>query len=240
MLSIMCASDVEKNIRNDRKRNVDILVGCGDLSPGYMDYLMSEFRPSVGVLIHGNHDEKYYRPYYSERNLKFSNIYKGFIIINNGVINLKNFLGKDFFIAGFSGAMSYGDKPFHFSEKEVKHFYKKLSKIKYMNKKFDMIVSHHPPYMENTLPDSDEYHKPSKELGKIYRSFFPPVWLYGHLHRNYTKSDFDFEIHKNGEKSYMINSIPYKFMEYDEENKKILNVTESYGIKFTKTDISLL
>ena len=57
-----------------------------------------------------------------KENYSFSKVYKGIYVLNHGIINLKKFINKDIVVAGFSGALSYGYRPFHFSENDVQKF----------------------------------------------------------------------------------------------------------------------
>ncbi|BBE30805.1 hypothetical protein OSSY52_09460 [Tepiditoga spiralis] len=236
MIKILAVSDVEKNLINKKKEKVDLLINCGDLSPGYTDYLINEFKVSFGVMIHGNHDKRYYKnSVYDEENLKFSNIYKGFLVLNYGYINLKNYINKNIKIAGFSGALSHGEKPFHFKEKDVKLIKNKLCSKVYGNKKIDFFISHTPPKLINTIKDYDDYHKPSYKLGRLFQKIFPNVWLYGHIHKNYTIDLLDFKI--NGKKiSYLLNTVPYKFIDYDEELKRIIKIKDVTECKLKEVE----
>ena len=40
MIDIMCVSDEEVFLQNKENRKIDLLISAGDLSPGYLDYLV--------------------------------------------------------------------------------------------------------------------------------------------------------------------------------------------------------
>jgi len=235
MIDIVAVSDDEKAIKNKNKKTYDLLIGCGDLSPGYMDYMANEFKARFNIIIHGNHDEKYFKNPYIDENEKFSKIYKGFFVLNHGIINVKKYIKKDVCIAGFSGALSYGKPPFHFSEKDVTKLKRDLS-IKMLLKRqnsLDIMVSHTPPLIKNTLEKYDRYHQPSEKLTEIFNKYSPKLWLYGHLHRNYAFQQFDFLLKKDDKETFLINSEPIKFIKYDDVNKKIVSIKNKKEIKTT-------
>ena len=235
MIDIVAVSDVEKSLKNTEKKTYDLLIGCGDLSPGYMDYMASEFKARFSIIIHGNHDEKYFKKPYKDENEKFSKTYRGFFVLNQGMINVKKYIKKDMLIAGFSGALSYGKRPFHFSEKDVTKLRRELS-IKMLLKRqnrIDIMVSHTPPMIQNTLEKFDRYHQPSEKLAEIFEKYSPNLWLYGHLHRNYSFQQFDFLLKKDDKETYLINSEPIKFIKYDEQKKQIVSIKNKREIKTT-------
>lgn len=238
MIDIISVSDVEQNIKNKERKTYDILIGCGDLSPGYMDYIASEFKARFSLMIHGNHDEKYYKKPYKEENESYSRVYKGFYILNHGIINTKKYIKKEAIIAGFSGALSYGKLPFHFCEKDITKFKRELS-IKMLLKRqnsLDIMITHTPPLIKNTIEKFDRYHQPSEKLSELYEKYSPNLWLYGHLHRNYSFQDFDFLLKKNNKDTYLINTEPVKFIKYDEKTKKVVSIKHKTELK-TKTVI---
>lgn len=231
MVDIITVSDEEVYLKNKAKKKIDILISAGDLSPGYLDYLINEFKPSISIMTHGNHDKRYYPKLYEEENNSFSKVYKGVYVLNHGVVNLKNFINKDIVIAGFSGSLAYGYRPFYFKERDVGKFRREIlfnsifKGNKYRN--IDIIVTHNPPYIKNTIKKFGQSHTPSKSLGQIFFSFFPKLWLYGHIHPKYAFQELDFIIKVSNHISYLINTIPYKFIKYDEEKREVLEI-ESY------------
>ena len=140
MVNILAVSDwelgsgrglsIEKQI-NPKKYDVDIILNCGDLSPSYLEYLTCLYSPAEKIMVHGNHDMKYYPRINdgSEQHKKkgyYSEIYQGMMILNNGTYNLKkddfSFLNENLMIAGFSGANAHGNKPFFFKEGQARQF----------------------------------------------------------------------------------------------------------------------
>ncbi|KAF2956196.1 metallophosphoesterase [Marinitoga sp. 38H-ov] len=238
MLDIVAVSDEERVYISNKIKNCDILLGCGDLSPGYLDFLMNILKPKISLMIYGNHDKKYFKNLYNVELTGFSKTYKGLEIIHQDIINLKNKLNinKNVYISGFSGAYSYGKKPFHFSEKDAKIFKRILGRKKAFKliKDIDIIITHSPPGLENLFEkDISAFHKGSSIMANIYMKYFPKIWFYGHIHPRYTDQILNFRIHYKNKISYLLNSVPYKYVRYDEEKKEVVEIIgEEKKIKF--------
>lgn len=235
MIEIVAVSDEERNYIPKKIKKCDILLGCGDLSPGYFDYLLNTLKPKISYMIYGNHDKKYFKNIFDVELNGYSNTYKGLAIIHNDIKNLKNVLNlkSNLFIVGFSGAFSYGKKPFHFSEKDVIPFKRKLQRSKTLKliKNIDILITHSPPGLENMFEkEISSYHKGSKNMALIYKKYFPKIWFYGHIHPRYTDQKLNFKIHYKNKVSYLLNTVPYKYVKYDEEKKEILEIIGEEGI----------
>jgi len=239
MLEIICISDEEKNLINKNRKKYDLLISCGDLSPRYMDYVIEEFNPSFALMINGNHDEKYY-PAETKEKSGFSEVFRGAYVLKQGYINLNRYIKKNIGIMGFSGALSWGAQPFHFQEKNISRFRKSVDRRKKLGliKELDFFISHTPPYIQDAFKNMGAYHQPSYELGKLYESYFPKIWFYGHIHSSYTSQNLDFKLKKNNGYSFLINACPVKFILYDEEYKKLMDVTSIQKVMFSPLDIS--
>lgn len=229
MTNIIAVSDEEIYIHNSNNKKFDLLICSGDLSPKYVDYLMNEFKPFFSVMVHGNHDKKYYKKYYEEENNSFSKVYKGVYVLNHGIVSLKKFMKKDIVLSGFSGALSYGFRPFYFKEKDINRFKREiLFNTIFKGNRYrliDIMVSHNPPYVKNTIKKYGQSHTPSKALGEFYIKAFPKIWIYGHIHPSYYFQELDFEIRYQNKISYLLNAVPYKLIKYDEEKKQVIEIS---------------
>ncbi|GAB6188953.1 metallophosphoesterase family protein [Marinitoga arctica] len=235
MIEILAVSDEERNYLPKKIKKCDILFGCGDLSPGYFDYLLNTLKPKVSYMIYGNHDKKYFKNIFDVDLSGYSSVYKGLIILHENIINLKKELNikNNLYIGGFSGAFSYGKRPFHFSEKDVKSFKRKLQRNKNFKfvKDIDIIITHSPPGLGNMFEEEiSTYHRGSKLMGLIYKKFFPKIWFYGHIHPRYTDQLLNFIIHHKDKKSYLLNAVPYKYVKYDETRKEIVEIIGEEGV----------
>lgn len=163
MVKILAVSDHElvnkknEKIKKKVRDNIDILIGCGDLSPGYLEYLIDTFRPPERIMVYGNHDKDFitqkkhidtdllkmnynFRQLTSENKTLstngYSDTYQGMYVLNKGTYLIeksgpKN-VSEDIVIGGFSGALAHGQSPFYFKEKDAKKFYNELSRKKKM------------------------------------------------------------------------------------------------------------
>jgi Icc-related predicted phosphoesterase len=203
MLEILAVSDIENcELENTEHKKINLLLNCGDLKPGYLDYLLCEFKVSYGVMVLGNHDTV--------------KQYPGMYILKQDIINLKKCINKDATIACFSGALAYGERPFYFQEKDVLRFKLKIGLKKLFGKQIDIILSHTPPNIQGICQNKIGYHKSSIKLGEVYKISRPSMWLYGHVHYQC----LDVKIND----SYVLNAVPFKFITYDEMEKKVMKV----------------
>ncbi|MBW2983407.1 metallophosphoesterase [Candidatus Woesearchaeota archaeon] len=229
-------------IESTIKDNVDIIINCGDLPPEYMDYLVMHYRPAFNLMVHGNHDKSFYHIKGQEAkapNVGFSKLYSA-DVINQGIYKARpgrnNELINTLAIGGFSGSMTEGMNrerrwPFYFREKDAKKFVNNLKRERRWNQLLgkeygiDIMASHAAPdigLLKGT-PNTDilntigSHHRPSKALGELYKEFNPALWLYGHIHSNYTTKNLDF----TWKDSYMLNVVPFKLIVFDEKEKRV-------------------
>lgn len=173
---------------------------------------------------------QYEKPF---ENKEFSDLYKS-IVLNKATHTFtpgKNRSLQDRLrFAGFSGSMTEGMNkerkwPFYFTDKQAKRFARQLKNKDKWNKLFgkdfgiDIMMSHAAPDVDVFYGDLGSHHMPSEGLGDIYRELNPSLWLYGHIHPSYTKEKLDFR----WKDSYMLNVVPFKFIRYDEKEKKVID-----------------
>ncbi len=225
-MKIVAVSDEEIRFRPDARETCDLLVNCGDLSPHYLENVLDRFSPRFSLMVHGNHDNRYFIS--SDHTCSgYGEVYKGLFILRKKVIALKKHLGKNLYVAGFSGSRSYGDFPFHFEENMARKFRKKLERRSLigMLPRIDIMLSHTPPHLDNVFAEVDNFHAPSVELRGILDRFFPPLWFYGHLHPNYYKIPLNFKIIRNNRICYLINTVPVRQVEIDENTMELKSIS---------------
>ncbi len=67
-----------------------------------------------------------------------------------------------------------------------------------------------------------------------------PLKIWEHtIHSSYTSQNLDFKLKKNNGYSFLINACPVKFILYDEEYKKLMDVTSIQKVMFSPLDISV-
>ncbi len=81
MIDIMCVSDEEVFLQNKENRKIDLLISAGDLSPGYLDYLVNEFKPTFSIMVHGNHDKNFFQRLMKRKIIRFLRYIKVFTFL---------------------------------------------------------------------------------------------------------------------------------------------------------------
>lgn len=200
---------------------IDLLVNCGDLSPSYLEYLINRFFPKQSLMVYGNHDSVFFNGN-DEPSSGYNLTYQGVYVLEEDTTSVLSQYENPISIAGFSGAMAYGERPFFFDENDAKKFVKKMKRKNFFNNfNIDIMMSHTPPQIDNKIESVDFFHSPSDELGKLLDFFSPKIWFYGHIHPRYTNSQLDFEI----DGMHLINCVPYKIIEYDMDNQELVNIS---------------
>lgn len=162
----------------DRMSDVDIIVGCGDLTFGYLDFIMSELDKPV-FFVTGNHVE--------ENNLCLSSLGVSKLKTPEHFKNLhlKIYKTNGILIGGFQGSVWYNGGVFQYRQWEVYVAMLKMLPRLLFNKIFygrfiDVFVTHAPPYGIGDLPDP--CHTGIKAFNLFIKLFKPRLMLHGHVH----------------------------------------------------------
>jgi Icc-related predicted phosphoesterase len=182
-MKILCVSDwIESVIYSEqmkyRMSDVDMIISCGDIAIGYLDFIMSELNKPLYYVV-GNH--------ITTKSIKKN--YLGQIVVNIPAcfndLHLKFYNQNGVLITGFQGTIWYNDGPFQYKQWEV---YLKLltlvprliyNKIKY-GKYLDVFVAHSAPYKIGDLDDL--CHTGLKAFNLFIKIFKPKLFLHGHIH----------------------------------------------------------
>ena len=162
----------------NRMADADIIVGCGDLTFGYLDFIMSELNKPV-FFVTGNHVE--------DNNLQKTSMgtvrLKAPKCFNN--LHLKVYRTNGILIGGFQGSVWYNGGVFQYRQWEVyaallkmfpRLLFNKLSYGRYI----DVFVTHAPPFGLGDL--TDPCHVGIKAFRWFIRLFKPRLMLHGHVH----------------------------------------------------------
>ncbi len=230
---ILFVSDEERFIPKKSYDRCDVVVGCGDLSPGFLDYVISEFRPHFSVAVLGNHDQRFFLDGHEPVKRGFTDIYKGVYLLTKDYVDLRKWSGINLTIAGFSGAYSHGPFPFHYQEKEAQAFYSKMKREKTIGriKTIDVMISHSPPHIPGFFRNNDHFHRSSIPMGQLLSLLQPPIWAYGHVHPRYGRQELSFDTRFPSRRSLVVNAIPYCFLEYDEKKKEVNGLVSFQPLK---------
>jgi Icc-related predicted phosphoesterase len=157
-----------------RLRDVDLVVGCGDLLYEYLDYVASTVGAPL-VAVHGNHDipdEREERP--EVRALWSAIDLHGRVVRHAGIL-----------LGGLGGSRRYNDGPYQYSEAEMVSAILRMlpglvwSRLRY-GRFLDVLVTHAPP--RGIHDHEDLCHRGFGVFRAFLRVFRPRFHLHGHCH----------------------------------------------------------
>jgi Icc-related predicted phosphoesterase len=158
-----------------RYKDVELLVGCGDLPYYYLEFILSMLNVPL-VYVHGNHDpEKEY--------LSDGTAIKG----PTGGLNLhcQTHREKKLLLAGLEGSIRYKMGCFQHTQREMWFNVFSLiprfltNKLRY-GRYLDMLVTHSPPYGIHN--GKDRIHVGFKSFLWLMKVFKPRYLIHGHRH----------------------------------------------------------
>lgn len=170
-MKILVVGDAESKYLWDffdekKLKDVKLIISTGDLNSKFLTYLVTMLNVPL-LYVHGNHDTGY-----------LNSPPEGCDNIEDKLI-----IYKDLRIVGLGGSFRYKPGPFQFTEKEMRKRVKKLRRKLWVNKGFDILVSHAPAY---GLGDGQDLcHKGFESLKDLIEKYKPKYFLHGHQHLNY-------------------------------------------------------
>ena len=192
----------------DRFRDADIIIGCGDLSYFYLEYVMNALNKPL-FFIRGNHDRT------AEYSANIMRTYPhGGIDLHRRVLNHKGLL-----LAGVEGSLRYRPGHFQYSQSEMwwhvlalvpTLVYNRLMHGRYL----DIFITHAPPA---SIHDCDDLpHQGIAAFLWLLKVFKPAYHFHGHVHR-YRPDDVS---RTKFQQSYVINTYPYCDMDMELRNSR--------------------
>ena len=170
-MKILAVADVEDEslwtfYDKSKTEGIDLIVSCGDLAPEYLDFLVSMVNVPL-LYIRGNHDGKYdKKPPLGCQSIE-DRVYE--------------YMGVRFL--GLGGSMRYHDGPDMYTEKEMRwRIFKRTPEI-YMNRGFDVLLTHAPAAGWGDLDDVP--HKGFSCFNSLLEKWKPRYMLHGHVHKDY-------------------------------------------------------
>lgn len=165
----------------ERCKDVQLVVGCGDLPIWYMEFIASALDARC-VYVHGNHDS-----FEIQEEGKVKSHADGWTNLD---MNVQTIGGLT--MAGLEGCLRYKpDAPFQYSQMQQKMragvLASRLLTRLLTAKSFDLMVTHSPPYgIHNGV---DHAHTGFTSFNWLMETFRPKLWLHGHQHTNYAPRD---------------------------------------------------
>ena len=188
----------------ERHRDVELIVGCGDLPYYYLEFILSMLNVPL-LYVHGNHDPE--KEYLSD----------GMAISGpSGGLNLHCHVQKEkgLLLAGLEGSIRYKDGRFQHTQREmwfnVFYLIPRLLMNKLVHGRYlDVLVAHSPPYGIHN--GDDRIHVGFKSFLWLMKVFKPRYLIHGHRHI--------YNINEVTETQYMettvVNIYPYKVLEIE-------------------------
>ena len=168
-MKILAVSDIESKLLYDYYQpgcldGVDLIIGCGDLSAEYLEFLVTMANCPL-VYIHGNHDD-------------FDREPEGCICIDGGVFEYNGVR-----IAGLPGSYRYREGKYMFTEHQMESMVRKLKRTILKMRGIDILVTHAPARHLNDMENIT--HRGFECFNTLLEHCRPSLYLHGHIHTNY-------------------------------------------------------
>lgn len=165
----------------ERVGEIDLVLGCGDLPEYYLEYIVSLVDAPL-YYVHGNHDQP--QPLITD---PLSGVDRAATRPATWAINLHmrqaNYQGL--LLAGLEGCRRYNNKPFQYSEQEVRRQTWALGTQLILNRArygrfLDILITHAPP---RGIHDAEDLpHQGFTSYLRLLRRFRPLLMIHGHQH----------------------------------------------------------
>lgn len=150
-----------------RFRGVEMVISCGDLPVGYMEFVISMLNVPC-FYVPGNHDGGFLTdPPPGWQSLD------GRIVDHEGIT-----------LMGLGGSMDYNGGPYQYSEIEMRQrMFKLRSSLWFHRNPIDIFVTHAPAYQLGDM--ADRPHQGFRLFREVLDQYRPKFFLHGHVHLNY-------------------------------------------------------
>ena len=143
----------------------DLILSCGDLSPEYIECLVTLAHCPL-VYVHGNHDDNFRREP------------EGCICADGRLVEVNGLR-----ILGFGGSYRYRPGRYMYSERQMKSRVKGFTSRLRKSHGFDILLTHAPAFGLNDLEDLP--HRGFECFNTLLDRYEPSYFVHGHVHRNY-------------------------------------------------------
>ena len=170
-MKILALSDEEcpvfwENYRDERLKEYDLIISCGDLNPKYLSFIVTMARAPL-LYVHGNHDTAYDRipP-------------EGCDCIEDDIIVYKGLR-----ILGLGGCVQYRPGQHQYTQKQMRKRIRKLWFKLWRHKGVDIVVTHAPP--KGVGDAEDVAHRGFQAFLDLIDKYHPKYLFHGHVHLCY-------------------------------------------------------
>jgi uncharacterized protein len=176
-MKILAVADAEDrrladHFDRERWRDVELVISCGDLKSGYLDYLVSQFNVPL-LYVRGNHDAAYAQ-----------NPPPG---CENVDLRIARHAGLR--IAGLEGSRWYGGQGVEYGERHMQLRALQLRAKIALAGGVDVLVAHAQPTFRpeegGELADVDRVHAGFEVFRSLILAVKPKLFLHGHTHLHY-------------------------------------------------------
>lgn len=171
MIKILTVSDVVEPvlhpvINDERLRDVELILSCGDLPPEYLTYLAHFTRAPLYYVL-GNHDIRYdtKRP-------------QACFDLHGRLVHFKGLN-----ILGLEGSMWYNGGPHQYTENEMRRILRRLRSSIWWRGGIDLVITHAPP--RGIHDDEDLCHQGFKSFRWLIKKYKPRYFIHGHIHKSF-------------------------------------------------------
>lgn len=209
-MKVLAVSDVELDmiyspLITKRFKDVDLVIGCGDLPYYYLEYIISMLNKPL-YFVHGNH-----APRFKEEGIG------GGQSSPWGGIDLHNRIVRDpsgLLMAGIEGSLNYNNGRFQYSQEEMWSMVLSMVPRLMLNRALygrylDIFITHAPPWQIHDKTDLP--HQGIKAFRWLIEKFKPTYHLHGHIHiyQQYDITESQYE------KTRVINTYGYKTLQFN-------------------------
>ncbi|MBN1248292.1 MAG: hypothetical protein JXC32_11585 [Anaerolineae bacterium] len=196
---------------------VDLLLGCGDLPYGYMDFVVTQTGAPHALFVHGNHDRPERLPSGGQIGHP-----QGWSDADRHVIYLQDL---DLLVAGLEGSIRYAPgPPYQYSERQMR--WRALSLVPQLlwsrvrhGRYLDILIAHAPA--EGIHDSRVGAHRGFRTFLQLMRWFKPRIFLHGHNHR-YGPGRW----HTHFEGTEVVNVHPFCIIDYDDGSVTYTNLRQ--------------
>lgn len=194
-MKILLVSDEESPFiwdffQPEKFKDIDLIISCGDLDPKYLSFLVTMIKAPL-FYVPGNHDVRY-----------INEPPEGCDNIDGTLVKFKNLR-----ILGLGGSHKYSNAVFQYTEKEMERRILRLQPKLFLNKGFDILVTHAPAF--GIGDENDACHRGFKSFINLMGKYSPYFFFHGHVHLNYGRKS-RFNEYKN---TKIVNAFEYVILE---------------------------
>ncbi len=153
----------------DRFRDINLVLGCGDLPPEYLAFLANALEVPL-YYVRGNHDLRYEQGSPA-----------GCTDLHNRLLRINGLN-----ILGLEGSRWYNGGPLQYTESQMAGIIRRQWFTLWRKGGADIIITHAPP--RSIHDEEDLCHRGFRVYLKLIKKYQPRYFIHGHIHRDFSES----------------------------------------------------